>query len=286
MRNIWIQGARPRTLPAAIAPVVVATALSHRLYSINWINALLSLLVGLAMQIGVNYSNDYSDGIKGTDSNRVGPMRLVGSGAASAEQVKRAAILTYLAGAIFGLILALRTSLLLTIIGAIAILAAWTYTGSSKPYGYRGFGEVSVFIFFGVVATNGTFFAVSGHNSGWAFLLSLTMGSLACAILAVNNLRDLPKDLLAGKRTLAVLMGDIKARFLLNGFLLLAHFTCIILTALTPWALLTLLLVPQTRAITKKINRGAHGVDLIPLLGATGKLQMLLSTTLALALLI
>ncbi len=286
MSSKWIQGARPRTLPAAIAPVIVATALAYRLYSVNWINALLALLVGLAMQIGVNFSNDYSDGIKGTDSNRVGPMRLVGSGAATPQQVKRAAIITYLSGAIFGLILALRTSIFLTLIGAVSIAAAWTYTGSSKPYGYRGFGEVSVFVFFGVVATNGTFFAVSGHNSGWALLASITMGSLSCAILAVNNLRDLPKDLLAGKRTLAVLLGDLKARFLLNGFLALAHFTCIIFTALTPWALITLLLVPQTRSITKRVNRGAHGVELIPLLGATGKLQMLLSTALSIALLI
>ena len=284
--NKWIQGARPRTLPAAIAPVVVATALAYKVHGVNWINALLALIVGVAMQVGVNYSNDYSDGIKGTDSNRVGPMRLVGSGAASASEVKRAALLIYFIGACAGLILALRTSILLTIVGAIAIVAAWTYTGSSKPYGYRGFGEISVFVFFGIVATNGTFYAETKHFSGWAFLLSLTMGALACALLAINNLRDLPKDLGAGKRTLAVLLGDIKARILFNGFLVLAHVTALVMTAFTPWALLTLLIVPRTIKIQKRINRGAHGVELIPLLGATGELQMLLSTTLAIAILL
>lgn len=283
---MWIQGARPRTLPAAIAPVLVATALAHRLYEVNWINALLSLVVGVAMQIGVNYSNDYSDGIRGTDSSRVGPLRLVGSGLASPEQVKRAAIYSYSIAAVSGLLLSLRTSVFLTLIGTFAIVAAWRYTGSSKPYGYRGLGEVSVFIFFGLVATNGTFYAETKRLSGWAFLVSLTMGSLACALLAINNLRDLPKDATAGKRTLAVLLGDIKARILFNFFLVFAHATAIVLTALTPWALLTLGLVPHSMWIRKRINSGAHGVELIPLLGKTGQLQLLLSTTISLAVLV
>ena len=284
--SLWIQGARPRTLPAAIAPVVVATALAQKLYSVDWLNALLALTVGLAMQVGVNFSNDYSDGIKGTDTHRVGPLRLVGSGSASADAVKRAAISTYALGALAGLILSLRTSILLTLVGAGAIIAAWTYTGSKNPYGYRGFGEISVFIFFGIIATNGTFYVTSHHFSRWAFLASITMGSLACALLAINNLRDLPKDLAAGKRTLAVILGDLRARAMFNTFIVLAHVTSLMMSALSGWAVLTLALLPVSLSLTRRINRGAHGVELIPLLGATGKLQMLLSTVLAITILI
>jgi 1,4-dihydroxy-2-naphthoate octaprenyltransferase len=287
MTNKWIAGARPRTLPAAIAPVLVGTALAIRLHTtLSLFNALLALLVSLALQVAVNYSNDYSDGIKGTDENRVGPIRLVGSGLATAEAVKRAAIISFGFAALVGTYLAARTSFILIVIGIASIAAAWTYTGSSKPYGYRGFGEISVFLFFGVVATVGTYYAATENVSWQAFLLSLPVGALSCALLAINNLRDLPKDSLVGKRTLAVRMGDIKARAFFIGLLVAAHLASLIAAVVTPWAMATLLLAPITGQVIRSIVSGARGVDLIPLLGKTGRLQMLLSTTLAIALLI
>ena len=283
----WIVGARPRTLPAAIAPVLVGTALIRRdPLSINYLNAILALLVGLLLQIAVNYSNDYSDGIRGTDNNRVGPIRLVASGLASARAVKMAAILCFAAAALFGLILSLRVSWWLLIIGALSIIAAWTYTGGKRPYGYLGLGEISVFLFFGLVATVGSY-AVQSHRITWqSILVSLPVGALSCAILAVNNLRDLPKDSLVGKRTLAVRLGDLRARQLLIGLLVLAHLTALFAALISPWTLLTLIFVPFTRRIVHGIRAGAQGKDLIPMLGQVGKLQLLLSTTLALALLV
>lgn len=287
MRNKWIAGARPRTLPAAIAPVLVGTALAVRLHTtLNLFNALLALIVSLALQVAVNYSNDYSDGIKGTDENRVGPIRLVGSGLATAAAVKRAAIISFGFAAVVGTYLATRTSYILIVIGIVSIAAAWTYTGSSKPYGYRGFGEISVFLFFGVVATVGTYYAATENVSWQAFLVSLPVGALSCALLAINNLRDLPKDSLVGKRTLAVRMGDIKARAFFIGLLVAAHLASLIAAVVAPWAIATLFLAPITGQIIRSIVAGARGVDLIPLLGKTGRLQMLLSTTLAIALLI
>jgi len=283
----WIVGARPRTLPAAIAPVLVGTALIRRdPLSINYLNAILALLVGLLLQIAVNYSNDYSDGIRGTDNNRVGPIRLVASGLASARAVKMAAILCFAAAALFGLILSLRVSWWLLIIGALSIIAAWTYTGGKRPYGYLGLGEISVFLFFGLVATVGSY-AVQSHRITWqSILVSLPVGALSCAILAVNNLRDLPKDSLVGKRTLAVRLGDLRARQMLISLLVLAHLTALSAAFISPWTLLTLIFVPFTRRIVHGIRAGAQGKELIPMLGQVGKLQLLLSTSLALALLL
>ena len=268
--NKWIQGARPRTLPAAIAPVLTASALSYRQSNkVDWLNALLALLVGLLLQIGVNFSNDYSDGVKGSDANRVGPVRLVGSGLASAASVKRAAILTYLLGAISGLVLALRTNPILILIGLISIAAAWYYTGGKSPYGYRGLGEVSVFIFFGLVATNGTYFGETKHLSIWSFLLSVEMGLLACAILAVNNLRDLPKDEKVGKRTLAVRLGDTRARRFYMFLIFIAIFTSFTVTILA-----ALGIFPAIKLLKEIQFR--KGKELIAVLGATGKFQLIL----------
>ena len=283
----WIVGARPRTLPAAIAPVLVGTALIRRdPLSINYLNAILALLVGLLLQIAVNYSNDYSDGIRGTDNNRVGPIRLVASGLASARAVKMAAILCFAAAALFGLILSLRVSWWLLLIGALSIIAAWTYTGGKRPYGYLGLGEISVFLFFGLVATVGSY-AVQSHRITWqSILVSLPVGALSCAILAVNNLRDLPKDSLVGKRTLAVRLGDLRARQMLITLLVLAHLTALSAAFISPWTLLTLIFLPLTRRIVHGIRAGAQGKELIPMLGQVGKLQLLLSTSLALALLL
>lgn len=283
----WIQGARPRTLPAALAPVFVGTALAQTNdYSINWINALLALGVSLLLQIAVNYANDYSDGIRGTDEVRVGPVRLVASGLASSTAVKRAAYLTFLAAAIFGALLSLRTSLWLLLVGAIAIVAAWTYTGGKNPYGYKGFGEISVFIFFGLVATMGSYFAQAERITGESFLIAIPIGALSCALLAINNLRDLPKDKEVGKLTLAVRLGDTKARYFFIGLLVLAHLCILLAVTISPWVLLSVVFIPMTIQLSGKILLGAGGRDLIPLLGKTAKLQLFLSTTLALALIL
>ena len=283
----WIDGARPRTLPAAIAPVLVGTSLIGRTdLPFQWINAALALLVSLLLQIGVNFANDYSDGIRGTDEVRVGPVRLTASGLATPQAVKNAAFLMFFLAAVAGGILALRTNLILIIVGAIAIVAAWGYTGTSKPYGYMGFGEISVFIFFGVVATMGSYFAQSEVVSGRALLVSIPMGALSCAILSINNLRDRPKDAEVGKRTVAVRLGDIRARALFASLLVLAHLASFIALFITPWTLLTLLLLPMTLSIAKSVLKGASGIELIPLLGKTGRLQMLFALLLSLAFII
>ena len=283
--NKWIIGARPRTLSAAITPVVAATALAyHQNKTINWINVVLALLVGISLQVGVNYSNDYSDGIKGSDNNRVGPIRLVGSGLATPKQVKSAAIFTYLVGAIFGTVLSLRTNWILLAIGAIALLAAWFYTGGSTPYGYRSLGELSVFIFFGIVATLGTYYGATKNFSVWALLLAIEMGLMACAILAINNLRDLPKDALVGKITLAVRLGDVGARRFLILILLFIFLTQLIFLKLTPMAILPIMMVPYALKIINQIRSGASGADLIPTLGAIAKLQSLMGLWIVVAL--
>jgi 1,4-dihydroxy-2-naphthoate octaprenyltransferase len=280
--NKWVAGARPKTLPAAIAPVAVGTALAGT--DFDPILALLALLVSLSLQVGVNYANDYSDGVKGTDDNRIGPMRLVASGAAPAHQVKIAAYLALGFGSIFGLILALQTSLWLVAIGALAIAAAWGYTGGKNPYGYFGFGELSVFVFFGLVATMGTYFAQTGELTLNSLLVAIPMGCLSCALLAINNLRDRAADELVGKQTLAVRLGDASARRAFIALLLIAHISVLFL--IKPWALLTLLLLPMTFSLIKAIQAGAQGAQLIPLLGKTGKLQLRFAILLSLGLLL
>jgi 1,4-dihydroxy-2-naphthoate octaprenyltransferase len=285
--NIWIAGARPRTLPAAIAPVLIGTSLINiDNKAINWVNALLALAVGLLLQIAVNYSNDYSDGIRGTDEVRVGPIRLVASGLATAEKVKLAAILSYTSAAIFGLFLALRTSPFLILVGAIAIIAGWNYTGGKKPYGYSGFGEISVFVFFGLVATMGSYFAQSEKLTWQSLLLAIPMGSLSCTILGLNNLRDRPKDEIVAKRTLAVRLGDKRARQALISLLVIALTSSLAVVAITPWALLALLTLPLQFILIRGISQGATGSGLIGLLGKASELQSLTSLLISLALLI
>jgi 1,4-dihydroxy-2-naphthoate octaprenyltransferase len=280
--NKWIAGARPKTLPAAIAPVAVASALAGN--SFNPLLALLALLVSLSLQIGVNYANDYSDGVKGTDDNRVGPMRLVASGAATASQVKIAAYLSLSSAAVFGLFLALQTTLWFIAIGVLAIAAAWGYTGWKTPYGYFGFGELAVFVFFGLVATMGTYYAQTGELTLNSLLVAIPMGCLSCALLAINNLRDRAADELVGKRTLAVRLGDSSARKAFISLLLVAHISVFFLVQ--PWALLTLLLLPMTYSLIKAIRARAVEAQLIPLLGKTGTLQLRFAILLALGLLL
>jgi 1,4-dihydroxy-2-naphthoate octaprenyltransferase len=279
--NKWIIGARVKTLPAAISPVLVGTALATE---INWINALLALIVSLSLQISVNFANDYSDGIRGTDSNRVGPIRLVGSGLATAKSVKQAMFISFSVAAIAGLILALQISYWLLLVGAISILAAWGYTGGKKPYGYFGFGEVSVFLFFGVVATVGSYYIQTEKISGQAVLLSIPVGALACAILVMNNLRDLPLDAQVGKRTFSVRIGDKNTRYFYVALLILAQVISAYAYTFNSYALLTLIWLPLTVKNCRLVLQGVTGKELIPLLISTARLQLLLSFTLGIAL--
>ena len=285
--NIWIAGARPRTLAAAIAPVFIGTSLvTAEGQGINWINALLALGVGLLLQIAVNYSNDYSDGIRGTDDSRVGPVRLVASGLKTPQQVKRAAFISYFLAALCGLILSIRTSPVLILIGAIAIIAGWTYTGGRKPYGYSGFGEFSVFVFFGLVATVGSYFAQSQKITWQSLLLAIPMGALSCSILGLNNLRDRPKDELVGKNTLAVRLGDSGARSFLIALLLLSFTASLAAVTISPWALIVLVTIPFYYILIKGISGGLTGPALIPLLSKTGELQLLTALLITFALIL
>ena len=279
--NKWILGARVRTLPAAIAPVIVGTSLADQ---INFRNAFLALIVSLSLQIAVNYANDYSDGVRGTDSNRIGPTRLVASNLASANSVKNASIISFLIAAIAGTVLAVNTSAWLIAVGFISILAAWGYTGGKKPYGYLGFGELSVFIFFGVVATVGSYYVQVGEVTSNAILLSIPMGSLSCAILVINNLRDLNQDKLVSKRTLAVKLGDTKTRIFYLLLLVLAQVSAAAAASINKYALLTLLWLPLTYSAVKQVLRGASSKELITILGKTSKLQFLVALTLAISL--
>jgi 1,4-dihydroxy-2-naphthoate octaprenyltransferase len=275
-----VLGARVRTLPAAIAPVVVASSLAGSEF--NWSRSVLALTVGIWLQIGVNFANDYSDGIKGTDDDRVGPIRLVASGLASANSVKTAALVSFLIASIAGLWLSLLTSFVLIPIGLICIAAAWGYTGGKNPYGYRGFGEISVFIFFGIVATVGSFYVQTEKITLMSFIVAIPMGALSCAILTVNNIRDLDKDKVAGKRTFAVRVGDSKARRIYVSLLILAHIAAV--ATFIPATLLTLIAAPLTFTLSKLVLSQASGASLIPALSRTGKLQLLFATLFAIAL--
>ncbi len=279
--NKWLIGARIKTLPAAISPVLIGTSYAEQ---ITWINAALALIVALFLQIAVNYANDYSDGIKGTDQNRIGPIRLVASGLASAVAVRNAAYISFLIAAIAGSILSFNTSMWLFIIGGISILAAWGYTGGKKPYGYIGFGELSVFVFFGLVATIGSYYIQSEELNWQIFLLSIPVGCLSCAVLVINNLRDLSNDKLVGKRTLAVLLGDKKTRNFYIVLLVISQLVSISAAVIDIKMLFTLICIPMAVNVIKKIATGVEGIELIPILGKTARLQLLLAVITAAAL--
>jgi 1,4-dihydroxy-2-naphthoate octaprenyltransferase len=252
-------------------------------YNASVLHTLLALIVALALQVGVNYANDYSDGIKGKDADRIGPMRLVGSGAATAKDVKNAAFISFAIAAIAGLILASRISWLLIILGAICILAAWTYTGGPKPYGYQALGEVSVFIFFGVVATVGTYYVQTESISREVLLASFAMGALACAILVLNNLRDLGNDTSADKKTLAVVMGDQGTRDLYKWLMFFSLSMSVALTFFSFFYLLALLSLPLVSKTVRDVNSGASGTALIDLLAKTGRIQIIYALALSFA---
>ena len=279
--NKWILGARIKTLPAAIAPVIVGTSLADQ---IKVINALLALIVSLSLQIAVNYANDFSDGVRGTDTNRVGPTRLVASNLATASSVKNASFISFSVAIIAGTLLAFNTSVWLIAVGLISILAAWGYTGGKKPYGYLGFGELAVFIFFGIVATVGSYYVQVEQISRSALLLSIPMGSLSCAILVINNLRDLNQDKLVSKRTMAVKLGDANTRIFYLLLLVLAQVSAAAAASINNYALLTLLWLPLTYSAANQVLKGASGKELITILGKTSRLQFLLALTLAISL--
>ena len=279
--NKWIVGARVKTLPAAVAPVLIGTSYAE---NINWSNAFLALIVSLFLQIAVNFANDYSDGVRGTDTHRIGPVRLVASGLASASSVKVASLISFLIAAIAGFVLALTISPWLFLVGAASIWAAWGYTGGKKPYGYFGFGELSVFIFFGLVATVGSYYIQTEQFNWQIFLLALPVGTLSCAILAINNLRDLPQDKLVGKRTMAVRIGEKNTRVFFMLLLVMAQVTAVAAASISSLALITLICAPMTYRVVRQVLNGAVGAELIEVLSKTAKLQLLMASLLAAAL--
>ncbi len=283
----WLAGARPRTLPAAVSPVLAGTGVAAYVDGFVWWKALLALVVALALQVAVNYANDYSDGIRGTDADRVGPMRLVGSGAATPSAVKRAAFLAFGVAGAAGLVLAATTAWWLVALGVVCVLAAWYYTGGSKPYGYLGLGEVMVFVFFGLVAVVGTTY-VQTETWEWAALYAAVgVGALACAILVANNLRDIPTDTVAGKRTLAVVLGDRGTRTLYVVLVAVAALAVVAVAAATSWwALVGLGFLVLAARAARIVTRGATGPGLIPVLQSTGMAELAWAALVAAALVV
>ena len=281
MTSRWVAGARPRTLPAAVVPVLVGTAAAGADGEVVWWRAVAALVVALAVQVGTNYANDYSDGIRGTDQARVGPVRLVAGGLASPAAVRGAALASFALAAAVGLVLAAAVGPELILVGAVCLAAGWLYTGGPRPYGYAGLGEVAVFVFFGLVATVGSAYVHLERITGLALLASVPVGLLAAALLVTNNLRDIPSDRAAGKRTLAVLLGDRRTRMLYVGCLV-AAFACVPAMALSePAALVALAALPLAREPAAKVLGGAMGPQLIPALVATGRLQLAFGALLA-----
>ena len=281
--KLWFEGARPKTIPAAVVPVIVGTASVES--SLTIYRLLLALVVSIALQVGVNYANDYSDGIRGTDQDRVAPRRLVGSELVSAKRVKLAAGISFLVAAIAGLVLAIVTSLFLILIGCLAILAAWFYTGGSKPYGYSGFGEISVFVFFGLVATVGSSYVQSQTIESISILCSVPVGLLASALLVVNNFRDIETDSETGKQTFAVRLGKAKTQTFF-ALLLLGSLGMYVLIAMlyTYLALITLVAIPLSLKLIKDIYTKESSEDLIKILENTAKLHLLAGILLSIGL--
>ncbi|MCC5575115.1 1,4-dihydroxy-2-naphthoate polyprenyltransferase [Microtetraspora sp. AC03309] len=271
----WVAGARPRTLPAAVVPVAVGTGVAVAEGGAVWWRALLALFVALALQIGVNYANDYSDGVRGTDKERVGPMRLVGSGVATPKKVLAAALGCFLAAAVAGLALVVATrAWWLLLVGLLSILAAWFYTGGSRPYGYRAMGEISVFVFFGPVAVAGTTYVQLERLPWLALAAAVPVGLLACALLVVNNLRDIVTDGPSGKRTLAVVLGDGRTRLLYAAALIVPFVIALAVVPDRPFAAIAVLALPFAVAPIQTVRSGATGPALITTLQQTGRLQL------------
>jgi len=283
----WVQGARPRTLPNAVAPVLVGTGAAVGAGAVRPGFALLALLVAVAMVIGVNYANDYSDGTRGTDDDRVGPLRLVGSGAAAPVAVRTMAFgwlgLAMLAGVV---LVALSGKWWLLVVGAVCVLGAWFYTGGKHPYGYLGLGEVAVFLFFGPVAVLGTTYVQSGAPGALSLIGAIGVGMLSCAVLVANNLRDIESDAEVGKRTLAVLLGDRDTRRLYTALIVLPLLLSLVGAVKDPAVLLGLLAAPLAYSPVRRVLGGVRGRDLIAVLGDTAMVMLVwsLGTAVGLAL--
>ncbi len=277
----WFSASRPRTLPAAVAPVLVGTGAGFALGGFSWLRGGLALIVSLALQVGVNYSNDYSDGIRGTDADRVGPTRLVGSGLARPSSVKKAAFACFGVAGAAGLILAALTSWWLLPVGVAAVAAAWFYTGGPKPYGYAGFGEIFVFVFFGLVAVLGTTYVQAGRVSLTATAAAIGIGLLACALLMANNLRDVHTDQTSGKRTLAVLLGEPLSRRVFALTVAGAFLAVVVIGIRHPWCLIALLSVPLAVPPVRQVLGGARGRALVVVLGAIARVEIVYAVLLA-----
>lgn len=280
----WIEGARPRTLPNAVAPVIAGSGAAAWLDGAVWWRALLALAVALALIIGVNYANDYSDGIRGTDDVRAGPLRLVGSKVASPRAVLTAAIVSLSIGAVAGLVLALFSNPWLIVVGIACIAGAWLYTGGSNPYGYQGFGEIAVFVFFGLVAVLGTQYTQALRVDWVGLVTAIVMGCLSSAVLVANNLRDIPTDTDSGKITLAVRLGDKGTRRLYVGLLVVAGVLTLTLALATPWCLVGLIAAPLAVRAAAPVTGGKGGPALIPVLRDTGLTMLVWSIVVAAAL--
>ncbi len=280
----WIEGARPRTLPNAVAPVIAGTGAAAWLGDAVWWKALLALVVALALIVGVNYANDYSDGIRGTDDVRAGPLRLVGSKLATPRSVLTAALLSLGVGAAAGLTLAVVSQPWLVAVGAVCIAGAWLYTGGSKPYCYQGLGEVAVFVFFGLVAVLGTQYTQALRIDWVGATLAVAMGALSSAVLVANNLRDIPTDRESGKITLAVRLGDPRTRLLYQALVTLAFVLTVVLVFATPWCLAGLVALPLAVRATLPVRGGRGGKELIPVLRDTGLAMLVWSVAVAAAL--
>jgi 1,4-dihydroxy-2-naphthoate polyprenyltransferase len=280
----WVEGARPRTLPNAIAPVIAGTGGAAWLHAACWWKAALALLVAVAMIIGVNYANDYSDGIRGTDDVRAGPLRLVGSKLAAPRAVLTAAVVSLGVAATAGVVLAWFSAPWLIAVGALCIAGAWLYTGGSKPYGYLGLGEVAVFVFFGLVAVLGTQYTQALRIDWVGVALAVAMGSLSSAVLVANNLRDIPTDIQSGKITLAVRLGDARTRLLYQALLVVAFALTLVLMLATPWCAVGLIAVPLAVRAAGPVRKGLGGKDLIPVLRDTGLTMLVWAVAVAAAL--
>lgn len=283
----WLEGARLRTLPASLAPVVLGTCSAHSLGAASLPRALLAAGVALALQVAVNFANDYSDGVRGTDAVRTGPPRLTGGGLATPTAVRRAAFTSFAVAAGLGVALvALSGMWWLVAAGGAAIVAAWFYTGGRHPYGYIGLGEVFVLLFFGWMATLGTTVTQALTVDGATWLGATGVGLVACAILMVNNIRDIPTDAVSGKRTLAVRLGDHRARVAFAALLWLALLLGALAAFWHLWALVVLVLAPAVWLISRPVLGGAGGRELIPVLRDTGFLAMGYASALGLGLVI
>ncbi|HEX7322731.1 MAG TPA: 1,4-dihydroxy-2-naphthoate polyprenyltransferase [Mycobacterium sp.] len=280
----WIAGARPRTLPNAVAPVIAGTGAAAWLGSAVWWKALLALAVAVALIIGVNFANDYSDGIRGTDDERTGPVRLVGSRLATPRAVLAVAVTALSVAALAGLALALASSPWLLAVGAVCIAGAWLYTGGSRPYGYAGFGEVAVFVFFGLTAVLGTQYTQALRVDWVGCVLAAVIGALSSAVLVANNLRDIPTDARAGKTTLAVRLGDARTRILYQGLLALAGVLTLALMPASPWCAAGLVAAPLAMRAAAPVRAGRGGLELIPVLRDTGLAMLVWAIVVAAAL--